>query len=221
MINGKKNLRSERDNFKKMRDTKALKNTNQEEEENPSGNDVNLPNLNPNPKVFLQNFKAKFLSSDKEKIVSVLCDTGSQKLIKLKQLNGNFTYNFEVLDQAVICENVPPVSEGPWLYELKDLGVILTDTKVSSESIQVLIGADIMGRLLTGKRKLLLSGLVAVETHLGWTLMEKVPQVKTERVNLAMTVTSLFIKEAEIADVWRLGVLWESKIPWRKSQNKR
>ncbi|GBM50885.1 hypothetical protein AVEN_178150-1 [Araneus ventricosus] len=70
--------------------------------------------------------------------------------IKLKQLNGNFTCNFEVLDQAVICENVPPVSEGLWLDELKDLGVILTDTNVSSESIQVLIGADIMGRLLTG-----------------------------------------------------------------------
>ncbi|GBM61401.1 hypothetical protein AVEN_70763-1 [Araneus ventricosus] len=226
----------------------ALKNTNQEkeEEENPSGNDVNLSNVNPNTKVFLQTFKANLLSSDKEKTVRVLCDTGSQKSyilkniaeemkypvsrqetikhslfggvstkeckhncyrIKLKQLNGNFTCNFEVLDRAVICENVPPVSEGPWLDELTDLGVILTDTNVYSESIQVLIGGDIMGRLLTGKRKLLSSGLVAVETLLGWTLVGKVPQVNTERVNLAMAATSLFVKEAEIADLWRLDVL--------------
>ncbi|GBM20228.1 hypothetical protein AVEN_216649-1 [Araneus ventricosus] len=126
--------------------------------------------------------------------------------IKLKQLNRNFTCNFEVLVQAFICENVLPVSEGPWLEELKDLGVILTDTNVSSESIQVLIGADIICRLLTGKRKLLASGLVAVETHLGWTLMGKVPKVNTERINLAMTVT-LFVKEAEIADLWILDVL--------------
>ncbi|GBM89657.1 hypothetical protein AVEN_180349-1 [Araneus ventricosus] len=195
----------------------AFKNTNQkkEEEENPSGNDVNLSNVNPNPKIFLQTFKAKLLSNDKEKTVRVLCDTGSQNSyilkniaeemkypvgrqetikhslfggvstkeckhncyrIKLKQLNGNFTCNFEVLDRAVICENVLPVSEGLWLDELKGLGVILTDTNVYSEPIQVLIGADIMGKLLNGKRKLLSSGLVAVETHLEWTLMGKVPQ---------------------------------------------
>ncbi|GBM42576.1 hypothetical protein AVEN_183857-1 [Araneus ventricosus] len=154
----------------------AFKNANQkkEEEENPSGNNVNLSNVNPNPKVFLQTFKAKLLSSDKEKTVRVLCDTGSQKSyilkniaeemkypvgrqetikhsvfggvstkeckhncyrIKLKQLNGNFTCNFEVLDQAIICENVLPVSEGPCLDELKGLGVILTDTNVSIEPI--------------------------------------------------------------------------------------
>ncbi|GBM54412.1 hypothetical protein AVEN_83014-1 [Araneus ventricosus] len=129
------------------------------------------------------------------------------KRIKLKQLNVNFTCNFEVLDQAVICENVLPVSEGPWLDKLKDLGVILTDTHICSKPMQVLIGGDIMGRLLTGKRKLLSSGLVAVETHLGWILMGKVLQVNTERVNLAMTVASLFVKEAEISDFWRLDVI--------------
>ncbi|GBM32585.1 hypothetical protein AVEN_195547-1 [Araneus ventricosus] len=37
--------------------------------------------------------------------------------------------------------------------------------------------------------------------------MGKVPQVNTERANLAMTVTSLLVKEAEIADLWRLDVL--------------
>ncbi|GBN01823.1 hypothetical protein AVEN_204961-1 [Araneus ventricosus] len=55
----------------------AFKNKNQEEEENPSRNYVNLSNVN--PKVFLQTFKAKPLSSDKDKTVCVLCDTSSQK----------------------------------------------------------------------------------------------------------------------------------------------
>ncbi|GBL72249.1 hypothetical protein AVEN_115216-1 [Araneus ventricosus] len=127
----------------------------------------------------------------------------------------------DILDQAVICENVLPVSEGPWLDELKDLGDILTDTSVSCESIQVLIGADIVGRLLTGKRKLLSSGLVAVETHLGWTLMGKVPQVNTESVNLAMTVTSLFVKESEIVDLSRLDVLGIKDPMEKKSEQER
>ncbi|GBO33587.1 hypothetical protein AVEN_230190-1 [Araneus ventricosus] len=118
-----------------------------------------------------------------------------QETIKHSLFGGVSTKEF------VIRENVPPVSEGPWLDELKELGVILTDTIVSNESMQVINGENIMGRLLTSKRKLLLSDLVAVETHLGWTLMGKVPQVNTERVNLAMTVTSLLVKEAEIADL--------------------
>ncbi|GBM17055.1 hypothetical protein AVEN_133321-1 [Araneus ventricosus] len=64
-----------------------------------------------------------------------------------------------------------------------------------------------MGRLLTGKRKLLSSDFVAVETHLGCTLMGKIPQINTERVNLAaVTVTSLFVKEAEISDIWRVDL---------------
>ncbi|GBM52317.1 hypothetical protein AVEN_126397-1 [Araneus ventricosus] len=60
----------------------TLKNANlkKEEEENPSGNDVNLSNVIPNPKVFLQTFKAKLLSSDKEKTVRVLCYTGSENV---------------------------------------------------------------------------------------------------------------------------------------------
>ncbi|GBM56305.1 hypothetical protein AVEN_125058-1 [Araneus ventricosus] len=56
-----------------------------------------------------------------------------------------------------------------------------------------------MGR----KRKLLSSGLISVETHLVWTLMGKVQQVNSERVNWGRTVTSLFVKEAEISDLRR------------------
>ncbi|GBN42229.1 hypothetical protein AVEN_147914-1 [Araneus ventricosus] len=131
----------------------AFKNTNQEE--NPSGNDVNLSNVN--PKVFLQTFKAKLLSRDKEKTVRVLCDTGSQKLYILKNISEEMKYSVSRQEtikhslfggvstkESVICENVLPVSEGPWLDELKGLGVVLTDTNVSSESMQVLIGADII-----------------------------------------------------------------------------
>ncbi|GFX30218.1 integrase catalytic domain-containing protein [Trichonephila clavipes] len=69
------------------------------------------------------------------------------------------------------------------------------------------MGADIMGKLLTGKRKHLTSSLVTVETQLRCILMGKVPQINSERFNLAMTVTSLFIKGVDISDLWGIDVI--------------
>ena len=43
--------------------------------------------------------------------------------------------------------------------------------------------------------------LVALETLLGCTLMGKMPQKSTSEENLALAITSLFVKEAEISDL--------------------
>ncbi|GFW71991.1 DUF1758 domain-containing protein [Trichonephila clavipes] len=64
-----------------------------------------------------------------------------------------------------------------------------------------------MGKMLTGRRKVLSLGLVAVETYLGWTLISKVPQEVPSEENLAMTVLSLFVSEAEISNLWKLGLI--------------
>lgn len=70
-----------------------------------------------------------------------------------------------------------------------------------------MIGADFAGRLLTGQRKLLDCGLVAVETVLGWTLMDEVPQNDIERENPILLATTLFVKNDNIRDLWSLEVL--------------
>lgn len=41
------------------------------------------------------------------------------------------------------------------------------------ESIQVLFGVDVTRKLLTGRREMLAFQLVALGTHLGWTLKGK------------------------------------------------
>ncbi|GFW16892.1 DUF1758 domain-containing protein [Trichonephila clavipes] len=50
---------------------------------------------------------------------------------------------------------------------------------------------------------MLKSGLVAVETHLGWTLMGKVPEEETPKESsvLVMTVTSMFVNELDISNL--------------------
>ncbi|GFT81180.1 uncharacterized protein TNCV_5089971 [Trichonephila clavipes] len=64
-----------------------------------------------------------------------------------------------------------------------------------------------MGKMLTGRKKVLSSGLVAVETYLGWNLMGKVPQEEPSEESLAMTVLSQFVNEAEISNLWKLGLI--------------
>ncbi|GFY12092.1 integrase catalytic domain-containing protein [Trichonephila clavipes] len=77
--------------------------------------------------------------------------------VKLRNLNGNFCCNFEVLDQSTICENIKLVFKGPWIKELEEYEINLTDIGDSCEVIDILIGADIMGKMLTG--------IVDVETY--------------------------------------------------------
>ncbi|GFU40503.1 hypothetical protein TNCV_1208591 [Trichonephila clavipes] len=77
---------------------------------------------------------------------------------------------------------------------LEENKIDLTDIGDSCEIIDILIGADVMATMLAGRRKVLSSGLVAVETYLGWNLKSKVPQEGPLEENLAMTVLPLFVK---------------------------
>jgi hypothetical protein len=127
--------------------------------------------------------------------------------VRLGNLDGSFSCNFDSLDQPVICGEFPTIGSGPWVSELRKRNIKLSDIGQTVEPIEVLLGADVAGRLLTGRQEVLSGGVVAVETYLGWTLMGKVPRDGAVNSNLAITVTSLFIKEAEIADLWNLDLI--------------
>ncbi|GFX47651.1 uncharacterized protein TNCV_699051 [Trichonephila clavipes] len=70
--------------------------------------------------------------------------------IWLRDLDEKFACNFDALDQDKICEDVQPVCNESWIRELKD-NIILPDINDGSESIDILIGAEIMGKMLTEK----------------------------------------------------------------------
>lgn len=71
--------------------------------------------------------------------------------------------------------------------------------------IEILIGADVAGKLLTGNVHQLKCGLTAVETQLGWTLMGKVPGSETYQNN-CLLVHTLLTSQA-IPDLWKLETL--------------
>jgi len=113
---------------------------------------------------------------------------------------------FKVLSQKTICDTVPTIKYDTWVEELRRKNINLSDIDGVSENIDVLIGADIAGKLLTGKKHSLKCGLTAFETFLGWTVMGKLPN-KYGKSDAAIMITSMFVKEANLSDLWSLDVL--------------
>ncbi|XP_071653126.1 uncharacterized protein [Temnothorax longispinosus] len=127
--------------------------------------------------------------------------------IHIQSLDGSFSCNFVALNHRIICQNVPSIGKGPWLQELQEQGIKLTDVDAKNEPIALLIGADVVGRLLTGRRRELKCGPVAMETLLGWTLMGKTSIQSKREKDTGLMIISMFNQEANIADLWSLDTL--------------
>ncbi|GBM09362.1 hypothetical protein AVEN_184072-1 [Araneus ventricosus] len=123
--------------------------------------------------------------------------------IRLRSLDNNFTCNFEALDQLTICNDVTPVNAGLWMKKVQEMNITLTDVGEKSQPVEALIGADLFGKFLTGQCRVLSCGLVAIETSLGCILSGKVPENRVTSSN-SMLVTTLFVKELDILDLWKI-----------------
>ncbi|XP_035210940.1 uncharacterized protein LOC118185223 [Stegodyphus dumicola] len=126
--------------------------------------------------------------------------------IKLKSLHDNFNCTFDIYEQDTICDAVPSALNGPWIKELRSMNIPFYDTEDSSGPIDLLIGADVAGRLFTDRKIVLSSGSVAIETYLAWTLIGKT-SVNAEREDKAMTIVTMFVKDANISDLFSLDIL--------------
>ena len=94
--------------------------------------------------------------------------------IRVKSMDGKFACNFSVFNKNEICSLIPSIKHDSWIDELSKNNIVLSDIGMN-EQIDILIGADVAGQLLTGKRYALSNGMVAFETLLGWTAMGKLP----------------------------------------------
>ncbi|XP_035205732.1 uncharacterized protein LOC118180771 [Stegodyphus dumicola] len=153
----------------------------------------------------------KFESTSKERLSHSLFGGSCTDVINhdvftvfLSKTDGTYHCNFKALSQDIICGSIPPVANGEWIQELKENNISVCDD--SNGPIEILIGADIAGKLMTGGFKLLTSGLAAIETKLGWTLFGK-NGMREISDNSALLVTSMLNKEILISDLWSLDSL--------------
>lgn len=82
----------------------------------------------------------------------------------------------------------------------------MSDIDSKSSKIDVLIGTDVAGKLMTGKKYVLQNGLTAFDMLLGWTVMGKLP-VKSKSIDSATIITTLLVREARVTDLWELDVI--------------
>ncbi|GFX39018.1 integrase catalytic domain-containing protein [Trichonephila clavipes] len=80
----------------------------------------------------------------------------------------------------------------------------LASSETSSETeIGLLIAADNIGKLLAGNLIEFDSGLTAIETKLGWTVIGK---VCSNDKNVMLTTWSLHVRNVSVKELWELDV---------------
>lgn len=85
---------------------------------------------------------------------------------------SDFMFEINVLDQLTICGLLPSLKFDSLINEIQNKGIRLTDIGKGVSLIQLLIGADMLENILTGKCEKLECGLVIQETLLGWVNLE-------------------------------------------------
>ncbi|XP_058802077.1 uncharacterized protein LOC131670472 [Phymastichus coffea] len=129
--------------------------------------------------------------------------------VRMRSLDDTYACNFQVMDEKTICADIPRIKRVDWLDDLKKHNISLSDleadTTYSDNSIDVLIGADIAGKLFTGKKYDLENGITAFESRLGWMIMGRAPSSKRE--DCTLNVVSMFVNEAKVSNLWELDLL--------------
>ncbi|GFS91308.1 DUF1758 domain-containing protein [Trichonephila clavipes] len=72
-------------------------------------------------------------------------------MVNVKSLNHKYTTPLSLLEQQKICSTLPRIHDRKLLSELASRGIKLTDVGRDLPPIRVLLGADILGSILTGR----------------------------------------------------------------------
>ncbi|GFU48524.1 transposable element Tc1 transposase [Nephila pilipes] len=91
--------------------------------------------------------------------------------VTVESLDRKYSTSMSFLDQPKICSTLPRISDRNLIAELAFRGIKLTGVGQDTPPIRVLMGADVLGRILTGRIEILTSGISAIETLLGWTIL--------------------------------------------------
>ncbi|UYV74373.1 hypothetical protein LAZ67_11003269, partial [Cordylochernes scorpioides] len=121
---------------------------------------------------------------------------------QLDNVDEGKAFKMEALEETIICGNISPVETGPRQWELDKKGITLTKVDNNKTVIDILIGGDYYGQLLTGKIEQLAGGLTAIQTVLGWTLIGNTSSERPE--TSAQMVITLLTTQQRVTSLWEL-----------------
>ncbi|UYV69901.1 hypothetical protein LAZ67_7001148, partial [Cordylochernes scorpioides] len=125
--------------------------------------------------------------------------------VTLGHTSENFKMVATPLDQQNICGNLPRLSRGPWMKDLKTRRICVPDIGKDDKEIEILIGCDVLGFIFMMKSCMISNDLTASQTGFGWTSMGKCQPGSD--VSLVHYVTTMTISESSIPNLWNLDVL--------------
>ncbi|GIY63764.1 endonuclease [Caerostris extrusa] len=134
--------------------------------------------------------------------------------MRLRPVGRSTGYQFDFLDQDIICGVIPRIPKGPLLKEFKGHRIWISDMGDDYPEIELLIGSDIYGQILTGEVIQLNEGLTAINTKLGWTLCGEPKELNVQNLAGAqsMLITSLHVQNMKASEMWdleRIGITYE------------
>ncbi|KAF8783394.1 hypothetical protein HNY73_013559 [Argiope bruennichi] len=129
--------------------------------------------------------------------------------IDINDLNGSFKLCSEVFSERKIYAFVPKVENQHILENLKINKIELSDAFCNEDEIDLLLGEDLIGKLLTGKGVQLNFGLAAIHTKLGWTVIFKETGLGSSNDEIVVdstmeTVLSLYVNDISLKELWEI-----------------
>ena len=71
--------------------------------------------------------------------------------VRVEERTGKFGIKLNLVDARTICTGVSRMQKGPWMNELSETDIWISDVGPDPPDIEMLIGNDVFGRLLTRK----------------------------------------------------------------------
>ncbi|GFV01297.1 integrase catalytic domain-containing protein [Trichonephila clavipes] len=112
----------------------------------------------------------------------------------------------QVLSEEKICDSVPKITDEQILNNLRELNIEFSDSFSEDLEIDLLVGSNVLGRILMKKCCELDSGLSVVETKLGNTVIGMQDDVCHIDRNV-MTTLSMYVRNFKLTDLWSLESL--------------
>ncbi|GFU01333.1 uncharacterized protein NPIL_380081 [Nephila pilipes] len=135
---------------------------------------------------------------------------------QLKQSGGSSTASALVslqnpaFSEKKICGFIPRIENDEILNELKRKKIVFADFFREETDINLLIGADVLGKLLTGNTVVLECGLTAVETKLGWTVFGK-GSCRIDNILPSLSMHSMSLPANKLWELEVLGIASENE----------
>ncbi|GFT33104.1 DUF1758 domain-containing protein, partial [Nephila pilipes] len=131
--------------------------------------------------------------------------------IGVSSLNTDFSCGFEAFsEKKKICGFIPRIENNEILNELKRKKIVFADFFREETEINLLIGADVLGKLLTANTVVLECGLTAIEMKLGWTVFGK-GSCRIDNILPSLSMHSISLPANKLWELEVLGISSKNK----------